>query len=132
MIDLDVSVDDLAWALTRNRPPSWRDRAECKDTPVDMFFSINEQDELAAIGLCRQCPVRVECITSESLDGWHITSVDGTRGLRLRDRRALTKYMRTHNRTTNSLQLEEVEQFDIGRTRGRPPYQHPQLPLSVT
>lgn len=52
----------------------WRLRAECRDAPIELFFTDDEEDarnrsvqrqrrrdEVAAKALCRECPVRVQC-----------------------------------------------------------------------
>lgn len=39
------------------------ERAACRDTDLELFFSIDEADEARAKGVCQRCPVRWECLT---------------------------------------------------------------------
>ena len=40
---------------------SWMDSAACRGLDVEVFYSMAEADNRAAIRVCRQCPVRGEC-----------------------------------------------------------------------
>ncbi len=45
---------------------NWRDLAECRDLVTaddDPFFGEGEDDERAAIAICRLCPVQSECLS---------------------------------------------------------------------
>jgi WhiB family redox-sensing transcriptional regulator len=56
-IDLDalrtvLAFDDLAW----------HDRANCKGANADLFFPERGASTRTAKAICRQCPVRAECL----------------------------------------------------------------------
>ena len=66
-----MSASSVA-AATRKRPPDWdsgvwRQRAACRDSDPDLFFPIGDtgpavEHAEAAKAVCRQCPVRVDCL----------------------------------------------------------------------
>ena len=41
---------------------TWKDGALCKGAPIRMFFLTRGEDPKPAQALCRECPVRIECI----------------------------------------------------------------------
>lgn len=45
--------------LPRPRTADWRDQAACKDTPTEVFFTVERTAE--ALAVCQGCPVRVPC-----------------------------------------------------------------------
>jgi WhiB family redox-sensing transcriptional regulator len=51
------------WRSTRDLD-SWRGRARCNGLETEIFFPISEDPEAAttAKSICRECPVRQECL----------------------------------------------------------------------
>lgn len=46
----------------RNTVMSWADEAECKDTPIELWFAeFGEHFNQSALRICRRCPVREQC-----------------------------------------------------------------------
>lgn len=41
---------------------SWTDRAACRGADIELFFSLEEEDQQRALEHCRICPVQEECL----------------------------------------------------------------------
>lgn len=59
----------------RRRAP-WFARAHCRDQPLELFFPAVEADAGAAVALCAECLVRVDCLT-HALDRPELTGIWG-------------------------------------------------------
>jgi len=45
-----------------NTAMSWAEDAECKDTPIELWFSdFGDHFDDSALRICRRCPVREKC-----------------------------------------------------------------------
>lgn len=42
--------------------PNWLASAECRDEETDLFFLASTDGDAAAIGICRRCSVRKNCL----------------------------------------------------------------------
>ncbi len=70
--------------------PAWHEQAACRGVGVETFFLPPHRSAEIAMGLCRECPVRVECradwLEMPSTQGrhgiWFGTSERGRRGMR--------------------------------------------------
>lgn len=49
-------------ALPLVMPGDWHEHANCKDLEVDVFFSLDEEDQREALARCNGCPVRAQCL----------------------------------------------------------------------
>jgi hypothetical protein len=75
----------------------WRQRAKCRDADPDMFFPepSDASTALAAVAVCRSCPVTKQCLA----DALHTGERDGIRGgLTPRQRRPLLTAHRARHR----------------------------------
>jgi WhiB family transcriptional regulator, redox-sensing transcriptional regulator len=48
--------------LTRTGDMAWLDHAECRDLDPAIFFPAQHANLGPALKVCRQCPVRTECL----------------------------------------------------------------------
>ncbi|HEX2027306.1 MAG TPA: WhiB family transcriptional regulator [Nitriliruptorales bacterium] len=55
-----ASIDTFAARLQTGEP--WEERAACSGANVEMFFSVEEQDQQEALEYCARCEVRQECL----------------------------------------------------------------------
>ena len=84
-------------AITFRRPSTWddanwRDNAACRHADPELFFPVGTtgdaiDDTEAAIGLCRRCPVRAQCLefamVTNQRDGiWGAMSEEDRRRMR--------------------------------------------------
>ena len=53
----DVELPTIKWT-----PQPWRERAACKQLPIDLFFVSVGDDVTFAKSICNGCPVRRECL----------------------------------------------------------------------
>ncbi|GGI07249.1 WhiB family transcriptional regulator [Egicoccus halophilus] len=72
-------------------PGSWHEEANCKDVEVDVFFSLDEEDQREALARCNGCQVRPQCleyavVNREQYGIWGGTREQERRRL-MRDRR---------------------------------------------
>jgi WhiB family transcriptional regulator, redox-sensing transcriptional regulator len=40
----------------------WQERAACRGADVELFFSVDEEEQKQALELCARCDVRSECL----------------------------------------------------------------------
>lgn len=66
----------------------WVLRAACRDTDVDLFAQTASEQKRARDAVCRDCPVRLECL-ADALDNQIEFGVWG--GMTERERRALLR-----------------------------------------
>lgn len=93
----------------------WRARAACTGLPVSMFFA--EQGEIAlakrAQAICKQCPVRIECLEDalsdpSDIDGFGIRGgLSPKRRRNLRNSRALASSANMRRDLADRVRAEE-------------------------
>ena len=76
---------------------SWEDSAACRGADVELFFSIEEDDQRQALEYCRVCPVRQECLQT-AIERREIYGIWG--GMLEVERRQLVRDMRRKERQT--------------------------------
>lgn len=74
----------------------WRDLAECRDHPLDLFFPVRGESLAPARAICARCPVQIECL-GDALERSGVDDGGVRGGLSLRQRRAL-RVMRRRRR----------------------------------
>jgi hypothetical protein len=92
----------------------WRQQAKCRDADPDMFFPepSDAATAVAAVAVCRSCPVTEQCLA----DALHTGERDGIRGgLTPRQRRPL---LTAHRRNTHHRARSDVA-LSTGRERTR-------------
>ena len=76
----------LAWT-----DGTWQDQAACRGADVELFFSIEEDEQARALEYCRSCPVRDACletaVTNQEMYGIWGGMVEGDRRRIIRDLR---------------------------------------------
>lgn len=78
---------------------SWQDDANCKGVDIDIFFSLDEDDQKEALGLCKACPVQRECL-QDAIDQREMYGIWG--GTRESERRSIIRDHRRQERKRRS------------------------------
>lgn len=73
----------------------WEERAACRGADVEVFFSVEEEDQKAALEFCTRCEVRGECLES-AVANREMYGIWG--GMLESDRRSLIRDIRRRER----------------------------------
>lgn len=57
-----MSVPTLVFGDRTSFDGEWQSDAQCHDIDVEVFFSLDEQDQRQALETCKACPVQQECL----------------------------------------------------------------------
>lgn len=82
-------------ALDTGADDSWEDRSACRGADVELFFSVEEEDQQRALELCARCEVRQECLES-AIERREMYGIWG--GMLESDRRTLIRDIRRRER----------------------------------
>lgn len=87
-------------SLTKNffggpLPDGWQEEAACRDADIELFFSLDDDDQRAAQELCRSCPVQQECLRF-ALENREMYGIWG--GMQESDRRSVIRERRREER----------------------------------
>lgn len=74
---------------------AWAQDAACRDADIDLFFSSHDEEQRAALELCRSCPVQADCLRY-ALENGEMYGIWG--GMRESDRRARIREQRRRTR----------------------------------
>lgn len=74
---------------------SWEERAACRGADVELFFSVEEDDQKQALEYCARCEVRAECL-EEAVNNREMYGIWG--GMPESDRRSLIRDIRRRER----------------------------------
>lgn len=69
----------------------WHEDAACQGVDVDIFFSLDEDDQRQALELCRSCPVQQDCLRY-ALEHNELYGIWG--GMKESDRRSMIRERR--------------------------------------
>lgn len=100
--------------------PSWMERAACIDMPLDVFFPgpgrLGAADTRKAVAICRQCPVRQDCL-DYALEHPDMAGVWGGTSHRERNRihKGATPPRYDHPQTTQGAPMTDPDQSDAIR-----------------
>lgn len=73
----------------------WQERAACRDADIDLFFSLDEDDQRRALEFCQGCPVRRECL-EHAVQEREMYGIWG--GMQESERRAIIRDLRRRER----------------------------------
>jgi WhiB family transcriptional regulator, redox-sensing transcriptional regulator len=73
----------------------WQERAACRGADVELFFSVDEEEQKQALELCTRCDVRAECLES-AVANREMYGIWG--GMLESDRRSLIRDLRRRER----------------------------------
>lgn len=84
-LPLDEGLNDAAWA----------DHAACRGADIELFFSLEEEDQQRALEHCRVCPVQEQCLRY-AIENREMYGIWG--GMTESERRAIIRDMRRRER----------------------------------
>lgn len=81
--------------MTGTADESWTDQAACRGADIELFFSLEEDDQQRALEHCRICPVQEECLRY-AIEQREMYGIWG--GMVESDRRSIIRDMRRRDR----------------------------------
>ena len=75
--------------------PDWQEDAACRGADIDIFFSLDEDDQRQALELCQACPVREQCLR-DAIEHREMYGIWG--GMQESDRRSIIRERRRQER----------------------------------
>jgi WhiB family transcriptional regulator, redox-sensing transcriptional regulator len=81
----------------------WEERAACRGADVELFFSVEEEDQKRALEFCARCEVRSECL-EYAVANREMYGIWG--GMPESDRRSLIRDMRRREREQRQRRAE--------------------------
>lgn len=80
---------------------AWIEQAACRSAEIELFYSLDEEDQREALAYCEVCPVRAACLdhamtTREAFGVWGGTSETERRRIFRRERRRRAEERRRH------------------------------------
>lgn len=84
----------------------WEERAACRGADVELFFSVEEADQKAALEFCSRCEVRAECLES-AVANREMYGIWG--GMFESDRRSLIRDIRRREREKRRAREQKEE-----------------------
>jgi WhiB family transcriptional regulator, redox-sensing transcriptional regulator len=84
-------------AARRSLDGGWEERAACRGADVELFFSVDEEDQKEALEFCARCDVRAECLET-AIANREMYGIWG--GMLESDRRSLIRDLRRRERET--------------------------------
>ena len=88
----------VAKALFGDQPfagGGWQEDAACRSTDIELFFSVEDEDQRAALEHCRNCPVQQECL-QYAIENREMYGIWG--GMQESERRSIIRDMRRRER----------------------------------
>lgn len=90
-----MTSTNIASALGRSADAAWSERGACRGADIDLFFSVDEEEQEEALSYCARCEIRQECLEYAVHNG-EMYGVWG--GTREPDRRSLIRDLRRRER----------------------------------
>ncbi len=100
-----MSSTNIASALGRSTDEAWSERGACRGADIDLFFSVDEEDQEQALGYCARCEVSQECLDF-AVRNREMYGVWG--GTRETDRRTLIRDLRRRERKQAKQRTDSV------------------------
>lgn len=85
---------------------TWEERAACRGADVELFFSVEEEDQQRALEYCMQCTVRQQCLES-AVTHREMYGIWG--GMPESDRRTLIREIRRRERETRGRRKQTTD-----------------------
>ncbi len=84
----------------------WEERAACRGADVELFFSVEEEDQQRALEFCARCEVRSECL-EYAVTNREMYGIWG--GMPESDRRSMIRDLRRQERERRRRQEEDED-----------------------